>query len=422
MATKYNFSDVFLSYSRKNTPFVRSIASHISSKGYEIWVDWDDIPETADWWAEICAGIDAANTFLFVVSPASALSEVCFKEVDYAHTNHKRIVPLLAEPITDEALVAKLHPIIRSHNWFQFEAEEGEFEHKIDNLLKILQLDLENLRLHTRYLVRAREWDERGRDRSFLLRGMDAYEAKLWMDANRDQSPATLDLHRDYIEASLRQSEYDDRLQSQQATIRYIDIRTLPAFFITALTIAFYTWSTIPIPNLEGRERIELAFGMSMTSGVIMAALVLYADELLRLRYPNNPLFRFTASLVYGFVLGSSLSGFLQSLFFRPPLDWLPIFTSGLGIGLGIMFSSALKLKGWQSFLITAVCIYAGIQLTYASPERQWLGWTPIYYFNSNAEAQGFSIFMAVGLAFAMFAAPLIRDILRLLGIYHKQA
>lgn len=424
MASKYNFSDVFISYSRKNTPFVRKIASNLSSKGYEIWVDWEDIPETADWWAEICAGIDSASTFLFVVSPTSATSEVCFKEVDYAHQNHKRIVPLLAEPITDDDIMAKLHSSIRTHNWFNFESEEHEFEQKVDNLLKILETDLDNLRLHTRYLVRAREWDERGRDKSFLLRGMDAYEAKLWMDSNRDKSPATLDLHRDYIDASLRQSEQDDSLQSQQRTIRYIDIRTFPTFFITILTIMSYTWLTIPVPELQGFDRIELAFGVSFTSGFLLAALVLYADELLRLRYSDNQKLRLAAGIVYGFAFGCSLSGFLQCMFFGPRLDMATVFTNGIAIGLGIVLSSTFKLKGWQSFLITSFSIFVGIQLTFASPERQWLedSLIPVYYFNSNAEAQWLSVLMAFGLAFAMFAAPLIRDILSLVSKIQKQA
>jgi hypothetical protein len=423
MATKYNFSDVFISYAREDTPFVRTIAADLSSRGYEIWVDWEDIPETADWWQEICAGIDAANTFLFVVSPASASSEVCFKEVEHAYSNHKRIVPLLAKSIHDESVMQKLHQSIRSHNWFNFENEELEFEQKVANLLKILELNLENTRLHTRYLVRAREWDERGRDRSFLLRGMDAYEAKLWLDANqKNESSPSLNLHHDYIEASLRQKEYDEALQSQQATVRYIDIRTIPAFFITALTIAFYTWLTIPLEEIQGRARMELAFGISMTSAIIMGALVLYADELLRLRYPNNRLFRFAASFIYSFAFGSSLSGFLQSMFFRPPLDWLPLFTSGLGIAVGITLSSTFKLKGWQSFLIAAPSIFIGIQLTYASPEKLWEGFRPIFYFNSNAEAQWLSIVMAMALAFAMFASPIIKDILSVVRKSQKQA
>jgi hypothetical protein len=252
---------------------------------------------------------------------------------------------------------------------------------------------------------------------------MDAYEAKLWMDANRDKSPATLDLHRDYIEASLRQSEYDDRLQSQQATIRYIDIRALPAFFITVITIMAYTWLSIPVVELQGRPRFELSFGVSVTTGFVIVGLVLYADELLRLRYPDNQLFRTLAGFVYSFTFGCSISGFLQCMFFGPRLDMLAVITNGAAISLSIILSSSLFLRGWQSFIIAFISIFAGIQLTYASPERIWSGASiPIYYFNSNAEGQWLGIVIAIGLAFAMFAAPLIRDILRLLGTYRKQA
>jgi hypothetical protein len=423
MASKYNFSDIFISYSRKTSPFVRKIADDLTKRGYEIWVDWEDIPETADWWEEICAGIDAANTFIFVVSPASAESSVCYKEVDYAHQNHKRIVPLLAEPITDNALLEKLHPSIRSHNWLNFDSDTGSFEDKIENLLKILTIDLDNLRLHTRYLVRAREWKERGRDKSFLLRGMDAYEAKLWLDANREKTPATLPLQQNYVEASLQQKELDDSLQSQQETIRYIDLRVFPAFFLTLFTLAFYTWLCIPQEELQDGARLQLAFGVSVTSGFVIMGMVLYADELLRLRYPDNQLFRLVASCIYSFAFGCSISGFLQITFFQLRLDMPIIFLNGLAVAIGIIGSAAFKLRGWQAFLISCISIFIGIQLTYESPERPWEGiGTAIYYFNSDTQAQWLSIFLAIGLSFAMFADPIMRDILDLVKHFQKPA
>ena len=31
------------------------------------WVDWEDIPITSEWWSEIQRGIEAADSFLFVI-------------------------------------------------------------------------------------------------------------------------------------------------------------------------------------------------------------------------------------------------------------------------------------------------------------------------------------------------------------------
>ena len=64
-------SDVFISYSRRDIDFVRHLFDQLTAHDREPWSDWQDIPPTADWLAEIYSGIEAANTFLFVISPDS---------------------------------------------------------------------------------------------------------------------------------------------------------------------------------------------------------------------------------------------------------------------------------------------------------------------------------------------------------------
>ena len=78
-------ADVFISYSRVDQSFVKVLNQALNQSQYDAWVDWEDIPLTADWWKEIQAGIDAANTFIFVISPDSVLSKVCRQEIDYGH-------------------------------------------------------------------------------------------------------------------------------------------------------------------------------------------------------------------------------------------------------------------------------------------------------------------------------------------------
>ena len=69
-------SDVFISYSRRDIDFVRHLFDQLTTRDREPWADWQDIPPTADWLAEIY--IEAANTFLFVTSPDSVASEWTF--------------------------------------------------------------------------------------------------------------------------------------------------------------------------------------------------------------------------------------------------------------------------------------------------------------------------------------------------------
>ena len=46
-------ADVFISYSRKDKEFVRSLHEALARHNRDTWVDWEDIPLTADWLKEI---------------------------------------------------------------------------------------------------------------------------------------------------------------------------------------------------------------------------------------------------------------------------------------------------------------------------------------------------------------------------------
>ena len=64
-------ADVFISYSRKDKDFVRDLHEALAARERDTWVDWEDIPLTAEWLAEIYAGIEGADAFVFVISPDS---------------------------------------------------------------------------------------------------------------------------------------------------------------------------------------------------------------------------------------------------------------------------------------------------------------------------------------------------------------
>ena len=76
-------ADLFVSYSRKDKDFVRRLVDTLVSREKEVWVDWEDIAPTADWQAEIDAGIEAADSFALVVTPDSLGSRVCGRELEH---------------------------------------------------------------------------------------------------------------------------------------------------------------------------------------------------------------------------------------------------------------------------------------------------------------------------------------------------
>lgn len=190
-------SDVLISYSRKDQEFVRRLVAALSQVQRSAWVDWKDIPLTAKWLAEIESAIEAANTFIFVISPDSVRSEICRAEIHYANQHKKRFIGIVCRDV--EAKLAP--PELAEWQWLFFRPED-DFDAAFQSLIAALDTDLEHVRIHTRLLVRAREWEERKRHHSFLLRGRDLDEAKNWLDAAKDKKPEPTDLHRQYIDAS----------------------------------------------------------------------------------------------------------------------------------------------------------------------------------------------------------------------------
>ena len=85
-------ADLFISYSRKDKEFVRALHTALTAQGHSAWVDWEDIPLTADWLKEIYEAIEAADTFVFVISPDSVA-----KQNEFSATNSFDF-PLLSDP------------------------------------------------------------------------------------------------------------------------------------------------------------------------------------------------------------------------------------------------------------------------------------------------------------------------------------
>ncbi|MFN5856219.1 MAG: toll/interleukin-1 receptor domain-containing protein, partial [Pseudanabaenaceae cyanobacterium] len=142
-------TDVFISYSRRDTEFVRVLYDAFEANGKTTWVDWKNIPLTSDWWAEIEKGIEAADTFVFVTSPDSIASEVCTKEVLHAVHHNKRLFPVVRRDATNFQEGNLAHDAIKKHNWLMFR-ESDDFERAFQNLTETISLDLEHLHSHTR--------------------------------------------------------------------------------------------------------------------------------------------------------------------------------------------------------------------------------------------------------------------------------
>ena len=116
--------------------------------------------------------------------------------MDHAVELNKRIVPLAFRGVPDEQVPEG----IRVRNWIP--VGDGDFDSGVDRLVQALDTDLEWDREHTHWLLKALEWDESGRDRSFLLRGSELAAAEGWLAASADRDPGPTALQREYVFAS----------------------------------------------------------------------------------------------------------------------------------------------------------------------------------------------------------------------------
>lgn len=217
-------ADVFISYSRKDAEYVRRIRSALKKSGRDSWVDWLSIPDSSKWESEIFAGIEGADNFVFIISPDSVSSTMCMREVAHAVNCGKHLVTVLFRPTPMESLPPSLSEV----QWIPYHSLG--FERSFDRLITAIDTDLPWTKEHTRLLGRATEWQFKGEDKSFLLRGRDLRQAEQWVAQSAQGEKRKLTpLHLRYISNSRRTE--DNRVQ----WVRRISICAVVVFAILAL-------------------------------------------------------------------------------------------------------------------------------------------------------------------------------------------
>jgi WD40 repeat protein len=219
-------TDVFISYAREDHGFVQRLHDALASAGRQSWVDWEGIPASAKWMAEVRAAIDEANCFCFVVSPDSVESPVCREEAAHAAASNKRILPLLHRAV-DDGLVPET---VAAHNWIEFDHDQ-DFDQAFATLVKALETEPEHLRTHTRLLVKAKEWDG-SKDRSLLLHGSDLTGAETWLGSAQGKEPAPTQLHTAYVLASRKAAS-----RRQRTTIGAVAIALILSLVLATVAV-----------------------------------------------------------------------------------------------------------------------------------------------------------------------------------------
>lgn len=191
-------TDAFISYCRRDKEFVQKLYQSFCDAKREVWVDWENIPLNSDWRDEIYRGIEAADNFIFVLSPDSVASQVCREEVDHAVANNKRLVPIVYKEVSYD----QVHPELAKLNWIFFYDDPETFAGAFPKLLSTLDTDLDHVKAHTRLQKRALEWDSKNRNPSYALRGDDLKQAEQWLGIAEGKDPKPTPLQTQYVLAS----------------------------------------------------------------------------------------------------------------------------------------------------------------------------------------------------------------------------
>ena len=244
-------ADVFVSYSRRDKEFVRVLHDALTKSHYNTWIDWEDIPPTADWWAEIKAGIEETHTFIVVITSESVASRVCRDEIDHAVLHSKRIIPVVRQ---SDFLREDLHPALAHLQWLFFQADD-KFDVAFQALVEAINTDLEYKKTHTRWQVSALKWEKQGRDANLLMRGRELDEAEQWLiQSSSRQEPPPTKLQSEFIAASRKASTRQQR--------RLVGLLSLLLFLACVSSFASWQWNRtrkLLITEIELRQELEAA-------------------------------------------------------------------------------------------------------------------------------------------------------------------
>ena len=188
-------TDVFISYSRKDIAFARLLQQAINDNNLETWIDWQDIPPSTDWLAEVYEAIEQADAFVFVISETSLKSDICDLEIIHAAKHNKRLIPIAINDV-DAGHVPKELAVL---NWIFFEEAGDKFSEAMEDLVTAITIDQIWVKAHTRFENRALAWERKENDRGLLLRGSDLTDAENWLAGSDGKDPQPTALQTQFI-------------------------------------------------------------------------------------------------------------------------------------------------------------------------------------------------------------------------------
>ncbi|NER78789.1 MAG: TIR domain-containing protein, partial [Leptolyngbya sp. SIO1D8] len=197
-------TDVFLSHAEEDRPVLETIYESLTRSGLIIWTSWQDIQTGTDFQESIERGIEAADNIIYLISPDSLRSPWCQREINYARSLNKRVIPILIKPVDLEILpedLQRLQFINLTDNQIPADYLADE-----QDLLNVLKQDATYHWAHKLLLVKALKWERQLRNPSILLRGHALRLTEAWLNVARKQAfHPPLPIQEEFVQESLKQ-------------------------------------------------------------------------------------------------------------------------------------------------------------------------------------------------------------------------
>ncbi|MCU0499050.1 MAG: TIR domain-containing protein [Anaerolineae bacterium] len=249
-----SFSDVFVSYRRKDVEFAKKLHQALRERQREVWIDWEDIPPGSENFSDdIRQGIENSHAFIAILSPNYLDSPYCLEELHHAAKNNKKLIPIVYEKFEGREFPPEIAPI----NWIYFVEHAGHhnpFEEAFQKVIAALDSDYDHTYTHTRLLQRAREWEEKARNQSFLLDGAELTEAEAWLTQAADKEPKPLNLHTEYILNSRT-----IQAKQQRRLLAYVSVALVVMILLVIVSVGLLILAI-------QREREAQSFGLAASA------------------------------------------------------------------------------------------------------------------------------------------------------------
>ncbi len=197
-------TQVFISYSERDRETMEKIRNSLRRESLTVWTNTTDIQTGEDFQSAIDRGIEQTDNLVYLLSPDSVESEFVRKEIDYALSLHKRIIPVLVRETPPESIPNALQGV--QYIDLTDNIKEGDYVLDESKLLKILHQDEAYYNEHKVFLTQALKWERQHKNPSILLRGYNLRSAEAWLKVGqkRTQHRPTA-LIEEFIVESLRQ-------------------------------------------------------------------------------------------------------------------------------------------------------------------------------------------------------------------------